>query len=114
MRFCNKSYRCSDCGERFQDADSLLTHRITHAGKLTDLTDSLKSLKKKTPTPRKAKPLPGGDCKYCNVHFSPGSKLISHERKCSSKSELIYKCTDCNLRFRTPENLMTHRVTHFS
>ncbi|XP_061475656.1 zinc finger protein 397-like isoform X2 [Rhineura floridana] len=81
-----RPYKCTYCGESFQNKSHLSIHERTHTGE---------------------KPY---ECLNCGRSFSQHSNLLRHER--THTGEKPYKCVDCEKSFNQKATLIIHKRTH--
>lgn len=75
-----KTYKCSECGKEFNNAQSLGGHKSSHMrGESYRLKRQTESSKKK-----RLKPVEPKTCNYCGREFENGWKLGGHITSCQS------------------------------
>ncbi|XP_058023744.1 uncharacterized protein LOC131190438 [Ahaetulla prasina] len=81
-----KLYRCTECGNSFNNSSHFISHQRTHSGE---------------------KPY---KCLDCGKSFSENSSLTSHKRIHSG--EKPYRCVDCGKGFSQSGQLTSHKRIH--
>ncbi|XP_013418305.1 zinc finger and SCAN domain-containing protein 12 [Lingula anatina] len=128
QRYCGRSYRCNDCKQRFPDPDKLLSHRIVCTGPTASTDGDMakmpteKSRTRKVAAAAKRKleeadieeGRPLLNCVYCGAWLE-NAEYGKHVQRCKKQfrgRDKGFKCSDCELRFKTAEELVSHRVIH--